>query len=127
MLKRDIEGEKQKIRDETQVKAESIFSRQNLNSRERTDWNQFLLGMKDKRVKKLNIDIDKFNLIVPLLNSQMLHFNLDKEAEKISQAVMAKASDDRKEFRSEDGCNEVADSKPSFVVDIINNFFFNRK
>jgi hypothetical protein len=40
MLKRDIETEKQKIRDEIRTKCADIFYRQNLTPRERQDWNR---------------------------------------------------------------------------------------
>ena len=31
------------------------------------------------------LSIDRFNLLVPMLNSQMVHFNLEKESENISK------------------------------------------
>ncbi len=89
MLKRDIENDKAEIRSEIQRKAKVLFARQNLTPREREEWNKFLGNLSQKEVKKLNVSIDRFNLMVPLLNAQMVHFNLNREAQKISQNVIS--------------------------------------
>jgi DnaJ family protein C protein 28 len=85
MLKKEIETERQRLRDSIHQKCAETFSRQNLTRREKNEWNEFLAGLRDKPVKKLNATIDRFNLMVPMLNSQMFHFDLDREAEKIFQ------------------------------------------
>ena len=125
MLKRDIENEKAEIRSAIQQKSKLLFARQNLTPREREEWKKFLGNLSDKEVKKLNVSIDRFNLMVPLLNAQMVHFNLDREAQKISQNVIsevkAKPNDEYTKVQP-----ELTESKTNFFGDFLVNLFFKK-
>ncbi|KAM9389876.1 dnaJ homolog subfamily C member 28 isoform 1-T2 [Phaethornis superciliosus] len=55
-------------------------------------------------IRKLNKRIDNFNLVVPLLNSQMVHFSADKEidrAQKAYEASMKNRDSETKENEKE--------------------------
>ncbi|XP_059696186.1 dnaJ homolog subfamily C member 28 [Haemorhous mexicanus] len=58
-------------------------------------------------IRKLNKRVDNFNLVVPILSRQMVHFSTDKEilrARKTYEAVVEKVSDsDTKENGGEEG------------------------
>ncbi|XP_014745873.1 PREDICTED: dnaJ homolog subfamily C member 28 [Sturnus vulgaris] len=58
-------------------------------------------------IRKLNKRVDDFNLVVPILSRQMVHFSMDKEilrARKTYEAVLEKVSDsDTKESEGEKG------------------------
>lgn len=58
-------------------------------------------------IRKLNKRVDNFNLVVPILSRQMVHFSTDKEilrARKTYEAVVEKVSDsDMKENEGEEG------------------------
>ncbi|NWT07201.1 DJC28 protein, partial [Mionectes macconnelli] len=58
-------------------------------------------------IRKLNKRVDNFNLVVPILSRQMVHFSPEKEigrAQKTYEALMEKASHpDTKESQGEDG------------------------
>lgn len=83
MLKKDIETDKNKIRDLMRSKIAISVKRKNPTSQELQIWQAFLNKLKEDEVKSLNLSINRFNLLVPLLNSQMVHFSLEKESEKI--------------------------------------------
>ena len=131
MLKRDILSEREKLREDLRQKSAEIFRRQNLSLRERQDWNQFLTSLKDTRVKKLNASIDRFNLMVPSLNSQLFHFNLDREAEKFSQTFKDSVPDadrqktDQSKFRASGSgvVESSSEQRPDFLSNLINLFF----
>jgi DnaJ family protein C protein 28 len=53
-----------------------------LDNDDSANWNAVLLQHEDM-VKKLNAKIDKYNLLVPLLEKQKLHILLKREAENI--------------------------------------------
>ncbi|NXO86656.1 DJC28 protein, partial [Sitta europaea] len=61
----------------------------------------------EEDIRKLNKRVDDFNLVVPILSRQMVHFSTDKEmlrARKTYEAVVEKVSDsDRKEDEGEEG------------------------
>jgi hypothetical protein len=80
MLKKDIETEKAKIRELMRSKIAIVMKGKNQDLQL---WQAFLKKLKEDEVKNLNLSINRFNLLVPLLNSQMVHFNLDKESEII--------------------------------------------
>jgi len=80
MLKKDIETEKTKIRELMHSKIAIVMKGKNQDLQ---IWQAFLKKLKEDEVKNLNLSINRFNLLVPLLNSQMVHLNLDKESEII--------------------------------------------
>ena len=49
------------------------------------DWKKYceFVEKDDEILRTLNKNIDRFNLIVPMMKSQMFHFNVKREAEKI--------------------------------------------
>ena len=130
MLKRDIDTQKLEIRESIRLRSNLVFSRRanfQLTPREKSDWHNFLTNLSEKQVKKLNVNIDRFNLMVPLLNSQMVHFNLTREADKISQNVIEEtviklANTPPEKIRAE----QLEPTKPNFLSDFILSFFFKK-
>jgi hypothetical protein len=57
--------------------------------------------------------------VVPLLNSQMVHFNLEREAKNISEKVIEKNIEKNIENLEKDQ----ADSKPEHLSEENDNFF----
>jgi Domain of unknown function (DUF1992). len=53
-----------------------------LNDDDKNRWNAVLTKHKEM-AKKLNAKIDKYNLLVPLLEKQKLHVSLERESENI--------------------------------------------
>jgi DnaJ family protein C protein 28 len=53
-----------------------------LNNDDKYRWNEVLTKHKEM-AKKLNAKIDKYNLLVPLLEKQKLHILLERESENI--------------------------------------------
>ena len=43
----------------------------------------------DEEIKALNKSIDKYNLMVPMINAQMFQFNVIKESRKVYKDVMS--------------------------------------
>ena len=54
------------------------------------EWKKYceLIEKDDELLRTLNKNIDRFNLIVPMMKSQMFHFNLKREAEKIYSSCL---------------------------------------
>ncbi len=80
---------------------------------------------------KVNKRIDKFNLIVPLLNSQMFRFNLDREAEKVMESgYQPPLQEVEKRGEGEGASNSTqkdnrssADQSPKSLADLIIRLF----
>lgn len=53
-----------------------------LNLEEKKSWTNTIENLKPS-IKKLNNKIDKYNLLVPILQKQMLHVNLETLAEQV--------------------------------------------
>ncbi|KAL0268423.1 UNVERIFIED_CONTAM: hypothetical protein PYX00_010376 [Menopon gallinae] len=81
-LQREINDDIELIRN-LLLEERSQFGAVPLNLSDTRDWEQFVDKIGDDHVKNLNKKIDKFNLVVPILDKQMLHFNLARESEKI--------------------------------------------
>ena len=130
MLKRDIETQKLEIRESIRLRSNLVFSRRanfQLTLREKNDWQNFLTNLAEKQVKKINVNIDRFNLMVPLLNSQMVHFNLTREADKITKNVIEEniiklANTPPEKIKAE----QIEPAKPNFLSDFILSFFFKK-
>ena len=130
MLKRDIETQKLEIRESLRLRSNLVFSRRanfQLTLREKNDWQNFLTNLAEKQVKKLNVNIDRFNLMVPLLNSQMVHFNLTREADKISKNVIEENIIKLENTPSEQiKAEQLEPAQPNFLSDFILSFFFKK-
>ena len=130
MLKRDIETQKLEIRESIRLRSNLVFSRRanfQLTLREKNDWQNFLTNLAEKQVKKINVNIDRFNLMVPLLNSQMVHFNLSREADKITKNVIEEnkiklANTPPEKIKAE----QLEPAKPNFLSDFILSFIFKK-
>ena len=130
MLKRDIETQKLEIRESIRLRSNLVFSRRanfQLTLREKNDWQNFLTNLAEKQVKKINVNIDRFNLMVPLLNSQMVHFNLTREADKISKNVIEENIIKLENTPSEQiKAEQLEPAKPNFLSDFILSFIFKK-
>ena len=130
MLKRDIETQKLEIRESIRLRSNLVLSRRanfQLTLREKNDWQNFLTNLAEKQVKKINVNIDRFNLMVPLLNSQMVHFNLTREADKITKNVIEEniiklANTPPEKIKAE----QLEPAKPNFLSDFILSFIFKK-
>ncbi len=102
-----------------------------LGDRQLDSWHSTLLQLKEDRVVKVNKRIDKFNLIVPLLNSQMFRFNLDREAEKVLesgyqpllQEVDKRGQGGAASSSTQKGKSSPADQSPKSLTDLITRLF----
>ena len=46
-------------------------------------WEALLKTLREDEVASLNRQVDRFNLVVPMMRAQMFHFSLESEAKKI--------------------------------------------
>ena len=54
-----------------------------LGKRETEIWDAVLNALADGDVRSVNRNIDKYNLVVPMMHGQMFHFDLAREADKV--------------------------------------------
>jgi len=102
-----------------------------LGDRQLASWRSTLTHLREEKVAKVNKRIDKFNLIVPLLNSQMFLFNLDKEAQKVLESgYEANLEEVAGEKRGEEGSAATAQGStgsshqsPKTLADLISRLF----
>lgn len=71
----------------------------------------------EEKVKTLNRTIDKFNLVVPIMDKQMLHFSLEKEKAQVLEKGEYKVNE------SKQGQSEIKQTDPLLALF---NMFFNR-
>ena len=101
MLKRDIIDQQHHLRKHLQSKCQELLANKvsltastklgdrgkmhDTSKNPKQEWNKYceLVEQENDTLKLLNKNIDKFNLIVPMMKGQMFHFNLKKEAETI--------------------------------------------
>ena len=91
LLQKEIQAQKEDIRLELSDKCYIFFKKSKSSGNDykaRSQWQDLLSYLRENSVKKLNKDIDKFNLMVPLLHVQTVHFNLDKEAKKVKFNIL---------------------------------------
>ncbi|XP_067127614.1 dnaJ homolog subfamily C member 28 isoform X1 [Centruroides vittatus] len=81
VLEQEIKKEKTEIRTLLENQR-SRLGPHPISENEKCQWRNIILNSQPK-VKSLNIKIDKYNMIVPITTKQQLHFQLEKEAEKI--------------------------------------------
>lgn len=91
-----------------------------LTVEENVEWSDKVYKYKDL-VNKLNNKITKFNLLVPILSKQMIHVNLENEAQKA--IVQGKSSSDV--LRYNNVKKKIVDSNQQAenIFDMIHNFF----
>ncbi len=87
MLRKEIHVSKLGIREKLVIRCDKLLSDPKMHKKTpdqlKQDWAQVLENFRENEVKSLNKDVDKFNLMVPMIRSQIFHFNLDSEAEKV--------------------------------------------
>lgn len=83
--KKDIRDDMNRIRKALVLKRQQLPRTEDMKDDELQSWRQFCLRLAENDVRKLNKTIDQFNLVVPMMNGQMFHFDLTKEADKILQ------------------------------------------
>jgi len=89
MLKKEIENEKAKIRDLMKAQAANVIKNKIPRREEIKIWTAFLNKLQMEDVKNLNHSINRFNLLVPLLNSQMVQFSIERESEIILKKYLS--------------------------------------
>ena len=98
MLKRDIIDQRNDLKKMLFTKCQEIMKDEekrkykfknekldNIDSNTHKEWKKYcdFIENNEEILRNLNKNIDRFNLIVPMMKSQMFHFNLKKEADKI--------------------------------------------
>ncbi|XP_071376430.1 dnaJ homolog subfamily C member 28 [Centroberyx affinis] len=71
-----------------------------MTPKEHSQWEQ-LCGSVGEELVKLNKIVDNFNLIVPMLNMQMVHFSLAREIDRAEKAAHQHRRDQEKEREKE--------------------------
>lgn len=90
-----------------------------LSIEENVKWSDIVYKYKDL-VNKINNKITKFNLVVPILNKQMIHVNLENEAQKAilqgksSSDVLRYNNHTKKVFSSEENSENIFSMIQSF-------------
>lgn len=80
-LQKEIRNETNELRSNL-LKERENFGPSPLDDNTQSDWCQ-VVQKYSKAVEKINTKINKFNLIVPMMNKQMLLVNLLKEAQNV--------------------------------------------
>ena len=119
MLKRDILDQQNEIRKYLASKCEEFCSKKKKGQKNKNlsqncdihelsssespsadeEWSRLCdqLEQENEELKLLNKNIDKFNLIVPMMKSQMFHFPFKKEADRIYKAYLEKNKQEKDE------------------------------
>ena len=90
MLKKDIQEDIVRIRDELRRKRKTLSPRPMMTGQEVRDWEEFCSRIQEDDVKWLNKVIDDYNLQVPMLRGQMFHFPFKKEVAKVLESGEAR-------------------------------------
>ena len=89
-LQKDINVMRDQIRRSLHIKCSQIVVEAEKVEAARNRWRKYIDDTAfDEDVTNLNKSIDKYNLMVPMMNSQMFHFNIFKEANKIFEMTVA--------------------------------------
>ena len=139
MLKRDIIHQQNELRKYLHSKCEELLlnynacrnhhkssdmdNRYNTSLNHQQDWNKYSERVEkdNETLKSLNKNIDKYNLIVPMMKSQMFHFNLKKESDKIYGVCVEKVQqDDEKNVISDS--NELQNNANLDLNEFYSNF-----
>lgn len=80
-MNKEIREEAEKLR-KNLYHERKYFKKHPLNESDLLRWEECFSKYKNE-VKDLNSKIDRFNLVVPILDKQFFHLNLEKEAEKV--------------------------------------------
>ena len=81
LLEKEIRSERATLKEKLKI-ARRRLGRTPLANSELTEWSGHVAKFQDD-VKALNSKINTFNLLVPILNKQLVHFQLEREANKI--------------------------------------------
>ena len=93
-LQRDIKLEKARIRELLSKKCRAVIKQhsanQKVNQEAAKEWRKYYeeVMFNSEEVKTLNKNIDKYNLMVPMLNGQMFHYNVIKESKNMFSALV---------------------------------------
>ncbi|KAM9782851.1 dnaJ homolog subfamily C member 28 [Neosynchiropus ocellatus] len=68
--------------------------------REQTEWEQLCASVQEE-IRRLNKLVDNYNLVVPMLKMQMVHFNLTREIERAEKGAHQHRLDQQKEREQE--------------------------
>ena len=121
MLKRDIIDQRNDLKKMLFTKCEEIVTNDRkrkqkkpsetpkiLEANAEREWKKYcdLVEKEEELLKTLNKNINRFNLIVPMMKSQMFHFNLKREADKIYSHCMEEYKTEGNTNRSHEINNE---------------------
>ncbi|XP_029927435.1 dnaJ homolog subfamily C member 28 [Myripristis murdjan] len=98
ITQRDIREARTRIR--TRLLEERSRLGDPMTSMEKRQWEQ-LCGSVEEELVKLNKMVDNFNLIVPMLSMQMVHFSLAREIERAERGACQHRADQEKERQKE--------------------------
>lgn len=89
------------------------------------EWETAIEKLADGDVKDVNKKISNFNLIVPMLNSQMCHFNLESESAKILKLDFKSLQDESSEKDETSENASMSQQKPEtgFWRDLMDSLF----
>lgn len=71
-----------------------------MTPKEQNQWEELCVSMREE-LAKLNKLVDNYNLIVPMLNMQMVHFSMSREAERALKAARQHRLDQQRERERE--------------------------
>ncbi|KAK2578286.1 hypothetical protein KPH14_007651 [Odynerus spinipes] len=115
------------IREETKELQELLTKSRNelglipLNSQETKNWKYTIENLKPL-VKKINNKIDKYNLLVPILQKQMLHINLESLAEQALSKDPVPSTKQKLELVKKQSANTNS-AYNSNIVDLLQTIF----
>ena len=79
----DIFDEREVIRKRLRNLRDQLGTSRPLVGKEAERWEALLKTLREDEVASLNRQVDRFNLVVPMMRAQMFHFSLESEAKKI--------------------------------------------
>lgn len=124
-LAKEIREDSQKIKQVLSDKR-GRFGRLPLSDKEKEEWQAFVQELKCT-VQSLDEKIDKYNLMVPFLYKQMVHFPLEREAARALEQTPPPVNEDKKPyFSAEMECsNQPTQEQMGAVFTVITKIFRN--
>lgn len=119
LLQKEIRQETQIIKDGLHMER-SYFGPHPLNNEDNNLW-ESVVNKYEEATKKVNSKIQKYNLVVPILNKQLFAFNLKKEAQKI--LVHGKCSEKTNYCLHKQSNQTIHKHERSSFLDMFNLFF----
>ncbi|CAH2219248.1 dnaJ homolog subfamily C member 28 [Pelobates cultripes] len=96
------------------LRSEALASRKKLGdpmtNATSEQWDEICEHLKED-ISQLNKKINDFNLVVPLLNRQMVHFNADKEISHVEQAYLSLKENEQKTLREKKAEDQLDDKQ----------------